>query len=291
MNTQSMKPLDAVTEWRIEKRKAERKALCYILTVNLVLIAALTTTVFFLPRIIEAYSVSRSAKDEFVSEKADRLLNSYKTASLLVFEQKEELERPRMEMDHYFDIFPSPSYPQDVSFWHDYEGWYSSGSWAAYEAWGHAYDLYYQGKIHGATAGRWCTFFAQMWFYDMYGFNSSGYSGGTGSGAQFASTVYNTALYYDEEGNLCHYFEYGDQPMTMGIVSVYNSYNPDGHVLCVDEVDYINGLITISEGNADGNGDVRIRQTMSLDTFYYLNPGYRVYVNPTPELINSLKES
>ena len=78
--------------------------------------------------------------------------------------------------------------------------------------------------------------------------------------------------------------------MTMGIVSIYNSYNPEGHVLCVDEVDYFNDTITISEGNANGNGDVRIRQTMSLSDFYYLNPGYRVYVNPTPELINMLKD-
>ena len=76
--------------------------------------------------------------------------------------------------------------------------------------------------------------------------------------------------------------------MTMGIVSIYSSTNPDGHVLCVDEVDYFNNTITVSEGNVSGYGDVRIRQTMSLDTFYYLNPGYKVYVNPTPELINMI---
>ena len=291
MNVQSTKEIDAVTQWRLEKGKAERKVLCYILTINLTLIAVFATSIFFLPRIINAYSTVRANKVMFAAEQADRLLNGYKSASLLVFEEKEELTQPTLEMDHYFEIFPSPSYPQDVAFWHEYAGWYSPGSYAAYDAWGHAYDLYYQGKIHGATPGRWCTFFAQMWFYDMFGFNSCGYSGGTGSGAQFASKVYNTALYYDEEGNLCHYFEYGDKPMTMGIVSVYTSYNPDGHVLCVDEVDYVTGMITISEGNAYGSGDVRIRHTMSLDTFYALNPGYRVYVNPTPELINSMKEN
>ena len=63
----------------------------------------------------------------------------------------------------------------------------------------------------------------------------------------------------------------------------------DGNLSRKDEVDYLNDTITISEGNAYGSGDVRIRHTMSLSQFYALNPGYRVYVNPTPELINMIK--
>ena len=264
------------------KKKYEHKALTYILTLNLLLITITVLTVFSLPRIVNAYTIARSNSTDYAVDRAAQILTNYRNVSLSLFEEEE------IALEDHFNIFPEPSYPEDVSFWHEYSGWYSPGSYAAYEAWGHAYDLYYAGKIHGATTGRWCTFFAQMWFYDQFGFNSSGNSP-TGSGSTFASTVYNTAVYYDEEGNLCHYFEYGDRPMTMGIVSIYNSYNPDGHVLCVDEVDYFNNTITISEGNAYGCGDVRIRQTMSLSTFYYLNPGYRVYVNPTPELINMIK--
>ena len=268
---------------KLLSKTARQNALRYILAVNIVLCMIVAIAFFSLPKMIQAYSVSKTNKTDFAMDKAEKELLRYKDASLKAFEEEKEYQ-----IEDFFNIFPAPSYPADVSFWHDYEGWYSPGSYAAYAAWGHAYDLYYAGKIHGATAGRWCTFFAQMWFYDQFGFNSSGWTP-TGSGAQFASTVYNTAVYYDEEGYLQHYFEYGDKPMTMGIVSIYNSYNPEGHVLCVDEVDYFNDTITISEGNANGNGDVRIRQTMSLSEFYRLNPGYRVYVNPTPELINMLK--
>ena len=271
-------------ESKLLQKNAKRRALNYILAVDVLLLTIIMIALFSLPNIIQAYTVSKNNRTDFSIDKAEKTLLNYKNASLLPFEEEDK----EYTIDDFFNIFPEPSYPENVAFWHEYEGWYSPGSYAAYDAWGHAYDLYYAGKIHGATAGRWCTFFAQMWFYDMYGFNSSGWSP-TGSGAQFASTVYNTAVYYDEEGTLCHYFEYGDQPMTMGIVSIYNSYNPEGHVLCVDEVDYFNDTITISEGNANGYGDVRIRQTMSLSTFYYLNPGYRVYVNPTPELINMIK--
>ena len=76
----------------------------------------------------------------------------------------------------------------------------------------------------------------------------------------------------------------------MSIVSTMNSHDGSGHVLCVDEVDYLNGTITVSEGNVSYGGDVRLRQTMSLSTFYALNPGYKVYCVPTMELLNMLKE-
>ena len=274
--------LEIINDSTFLKTKYERKALTNILTLNLLLITITCTIVFSVPRIVNAYTNVRNNSSDFAVEKAVQVMANYRDVSLSPFEEEE------VALEDHFNIFPEPSYPENVRFWYDYSGWYSPGTYAAYAAWSHAYDLYYAGKIHGATAGRWCTFFAQMWFYDQFGFNSSGISP-TGSGSSFASTVYNTALYYDEEGNLCHYFEYGDRPMTMGIVSIYNSYNPDGHVLCVDEVDYFNNTITISEGNAYGCGDVRIRHTMSLSEFYYLNPGYRVYVNPTPALIAMIK--
>ena len=171
---------------------------------------------------------------------------------------------------------------------HMYSGWYTGYSIPGNRIWNHAYDLSRKGLIHGATAGRWCTFFAQMWFYDVFGFNSSG-NGGTGNGNEFASTVYNRAVYYDEEGNLKHYFRYTDHPEPLTIVSVYSSLS-EGHVLCIDEVDYENGTITISEGNANGNGDARMREVMSLERFYALNPGYKVYVTPTEELLKMISE-
>ena len=170
-----------------------------------------------------------------------------------------------------------------------YSGHYSGSSVPGRRTWAHAYDLYYSGKIHGATAGRWCTFFAQMWFYDVFGFNSSGNSA-AGNGNTFASVIYSTAVYRDEEGNLKHYFRYTDHPETMSICSIYRSSLPEGHVLCIDEVDYENGTITVSEGNCNGVGDVRIRQTMTLSQFYANNPGYKVYVTPTEELLKMISE-
>ncbi len=271
-----------LSDTQILQKPAERKALSYILAVNILMLTIVATAFFSLPKIIEAYSIAQNNRTDFAMDKAEWLMNSYRDNILSVFEEDHSLD----SIEAHFGIFPEPSYPEGVEFY-EYSGWYSPGAYPAARAWRHAYNLYYAGKIHGATAGYWCTFFAQMWFYDMFGFNSSGNSA-TGSGASFASTVYRTAVYYNEEGELCHYFEYDDKPMTMGIVSIYSSTNPDGHVLCVDEVDYFNNTITVSEGNVSGYGDVRIRQTMSLDTFYYLNPGYKVYVNPTPELINMI---
>ena len=267
---------------KLLRKTPEHRALRYILATNILLLVICTIAFFSIPKMIQAYSYSQTSRNEYEINSAELLLNGYRENTLKVFEEDEYLQT----IEAHFEIFPEPSYPEWLGFY-DYKGWYSPGAYPASAAWRHAFDLYYSGKIHGATAGYWCTFFAQMWFYDMYGFNSSGNSP-AGSGATFASKVYNTAVYYDEEGNLQHYFQYDDKPNTMGIVSIYNSYNPDGHVLCVDEVDYFNNTITISEGNVNGYGDVRIRQTMSLDTFYYLNPGYKVYVNPTPELIEKI---
>ena len=267
------------------KKKSERKALAYIFSVNIILLVIILIATFSLPKIIEAYTTAQYNRTEYAMDRAEELLNRYRDTSLALFEKDEE----EKSIEDYFNIFPQPEYPEDVDFY-QCEGWFSPGSSVTRAAWRHAYDLYYSGKIHGATAGRWCTFFAQMWFNDMYGFNSSGNSP-TGDGSQFVYTVYETAVYRDEEGNLKHYFEYGDRPMTMGIVSIRNSYLPEGHVICIDEVDYFENTITVSEGNVNGCGDIRIRHTMSLDTFYRIYPGRKTYVNPTPELIAMVSEN
>ena len=265
---------------RLMKKRADQKALTYILTASIILITVTAIAFVSLPKIINANSVSQTF-NTYEVELALKKMNGYRDTTASLLEDNEE--KPG-----FFEIFPEPEY-KTGTYLYEYSGWFSSGSAVTYSAWAHAYDLYNRGLIHGATAGRWCTFFAQMWFYDVYGFNSSGNSP-AGDGAQFASTVYANSVYYDEDGNLCHYFEYGNKPMTMGIVSITNVYGGSGHVLCVDEVDYINNTITVSEGNVSGYGDCRIRQTMSLDTFYYLNPGHKIYVNPTPELINMISE-
>ena len=265
---------------RLMKKRADRKALTYIVSASIIVITIVAIAFVSLPKIISANSVNETF-NTYEVEMAVRKLNGYRDTTVSLLEDNEE--KPG-----FFDIFPSPEY-KTGTYLYEYSGWFSSGSGVTYAAWAHAYDLYNRGLIHGSTAGRWCTFFAQMWFYDVYGFNSSGNSA-TGDGAQFASSVYANSAYYDEDGNLCHYFEYGNRPMTMGIVSITNVYNGSGHVLCIDEVDYINNTITVSEGNVSGYGDCRIRQTMSLDTFYYLHPGHKIYVNPTPELINMISK-
>lgn len=186
------------------------------------------------------------------------------------------------------DVLPSPVYHSESNYYL-YSGTYAQWQLPARKAWAHARSLYYQGLIHGSSFGTQCTFFAQMWFYDIYGFNSSG-NGATGNGKNFASTVYQVNTYYDENGILKHWFEYGKGPQTMGIVSVSYPSNEAGHVICVDEVDYLNGMITISDGNITNNGDVRIRQTMTLSRFYSLYPGHYTFVNPTKELLETMKQ-
>ncbi len=272
------------TETKNSNKKYGTSSRRYIVAMNTLLSAMLLIVLFSLPQIIHAYGMSGNDGDAYLADMAEKVFRQYKDNSLSLFVE-EEIEAA---MEDYFDIFPEASYPDDLSFYG------ISGSFSAYSrmgnrVWNHAYELYRSGKIHGSSAGRWCTFFAQMWFYDIYGFNSSG-NQATGDGKNFASTVYETAVYCDEEGNLKHYFEYGDKPMTMGIVSIRNYSLEEGHVLCVDEVDWFNNTITVSEGNARGTGDVRIRVTMTLDEFYAMNPGRKTYVNPTPELIAMLEE-
>ena len=167
---------------KLLRKRFEHKALTYILTVNILFMMIVGIAFFSVPKMIHAYAVSKNNKTDFAMDRAEKTMINYRNVSLTPFEEEERT------LEDHFNIFPAPSYPEEISFWHEYSGWYGPVSYAEYAAWGDDYDMYNAGKIHGATAGRWCTFFAQMWFYDQFGFNSSGNTP-TGSGAQFASTV------------------------------------------------------------------------------------------------------
>ena len=281
MEVKNTKELEhIISSYRLNKTSTT-KVLINILIVNVVLVS-LAYIAFFHMRVVYARNIRNSSFNDYEKKIADELLESYTDTSL--YKDFDEVEFISKE-----DMIVKTVYHSDCNYYM-YSGHYSGSSVPGRRTWAHAYDLYYSGKIHGATAGRWCTFFAQMWFYDVFGFNSSGYSA-AGNGNTFASVIYSTAVYRDEEGNLKHYFRYTDHPETMSICSIYRSSLPEGHVLCIDEVDYENGTITVSEGNGNGVGDVRIRQTMTLSQFYANNPGYKVYVTPTEELLKMISEN
>ncbi|MBQ6478504.1 MAG: hypothetical protein IJI44_03955 [Erysipelotrichaceae bacterium] len=268
----------------VEKRKqTENPSLTDMLKIAIITTAAVYFLLFSVPRILYAYSGSDARIDFEQTYHAEKLLYGYMDTSLDFFDEYEE------EPELIENILPYPIY-HSVSNYYMYSGVYSLGSLPARKAWAHAYDLARQGLIHGASTGYQCTFFAQMWFYDIYGFNSSG-NGGSGDGKNFAYKVYQTHTYRNEEGKLCHWFELGKEPKTMGIISISGIANENGHVICVDEVDYANDMITFSDGNYMNKGEVRIRVTMSLSEFYRTNPGRYTFVNPTLELLETLKEN
>lgn len=136
--------------------------------------------------------------------------------------------------------------------------------------WQRAIQMRRENKIHGSTTDPFggCTLFAQMWFYDHYGFNSSG-NGSSGNGKSFAQKVINT--YPDK-------FERGKSPAPGGLVSL--QYGQYGHVMCVDAVNYEDGTITISDANHTSSGGVRIMETMTLADFYTKWKAVYVYANP-----------
>ena len=281
MEKENRKELERIlSSYRLNKTSTTR-VLINILILNVVLVSA-AYIAFFHIRTVYARNFKSTSFNEYETKLINEMFNSYTDISLT--KDPEEAEFISKE-----DMIVKTVYHSDCNYYM-YSGHFSGGSVPGSRTWAHAYELYYSGKIHGATPGRWCTFFAQMWFYDVFGFNSSGY-GAAGNGNTFASAIYSSAVYYDEEGNLKHYFKYSDHPETMSIVSIYSSHLPEGHVLCVDEVDYENGTITVSEGNCNGVGDIRIRQTMTLSQFYANNPGYKVYVTPTEELLKMISES
>lgn len=262
------------------RNKDTRKEVFFNITaVNIALIIFIYVALFCMPDIIYASTAANTVYHPYEIVMAKRTMKNYHDVTLDLFTEEE----PKINLE---DLIPHPTYSYSDSNYYMYSGHYAKYSIPGNKAWSHAFSLRRRGLIYGADASYQCTFFAQMWFYDIYGYNSTGY-GPSGNGEQFAMNVYLNSAYYDEEGNYKHYFELGNKPATMGIVSIYSSAQ-GGHVLCVDEVDYENNTITISEGNVTGIGDVRIRQTMSIDRFYALNPGYKVYANPTQELIEKV---
>lgn len=270
------------TAVRQNTKNTEYIPLIDILTIAIITAAAVYFLLFSLPHIIYAYTVN---DDQIGFEEiyhADKLLKGYTDVSLDFFGEYEE------EPELIENILPYPVY-HSASNYYMYSGVYSVGSLPARKAWAHAYDLSRKRLIHGASRGYQCTFFAQMWFYDIYGFNSSG-NGGSGDGKNFAYKVYQTHTYRDEEGKLCHWFELDSEPKTMGLISISGISNESGHIICVDEVDYVNNTITFSDGNYRNKGEVRIRVTMTLEQFYRTNPGRYTFVNPTLELLETLKE-
>ena len=264
----------ALTETYKEYKKEILKQVLTYLSTTILSAFILYIGIFCMPKFIYAYAKPTQV-NEFEEVKSIQRLSSYSDNLLQAFEQEE----PDLE-----GLLPEPVYHSDSN-WYLYSGYYTKWSTPGSKVWAHARDLYYRGLIHGADTDYQCTFFAQMWFYDIYGFNSSG-NGPSGNGDTFAMRVYETAVYYDENGELHHLFKIDDHPETMGIVSI-SAGNP--HVLCVDEVDYRNDTITISDGNVMGSGEVRLRVTYSMSEFYRVNPGRYVFVNPTDELLEMLK--
>ena len=254
-----------------------KQTLSYIILAGIMLMVVAGIGIFSVPSFVSAYSISSTNVNGFNTNRANTLLLDYANNSTALF-SKEDFDLSQ------FDIEPvKPVYHSDVNYYM-YSGYYGYGTIAANKAWSHGLDLFSRGLIYGSDPYQ-CTFFAQMWFYDIYGFNSTGY-GPSGNGDTFARRVYDINVYYDEDGNLQHYFKIDDHPETMGLVSI-SGRTP--HVLCVDEVDYENGTITISDGNVNGGADVRIRKTYTLQEFYAVNPGYYTFVNPTKEMIDIVK--
>ena len=142
--------------------------------------------------------------------------------------------------------------------------YYSFDHPVAQQMWAHADYLHANGLIYGSTTNYFqgCTYFAQMWFYDVWGFNSS--AGKSGDGAHFYENV--IKAHPDK-------FELGYSPSAGGVASL--SYN---HVVCIDYVDYENDIIIISDGNYRAGG-VRIRNQMSLSEWMSNNRGAK-YANP-----------
>ncbi|MBO7677452.1 MAG: hypothetical protein J6S49_08060, partial [Erysipelotrichaceae bacterium] len=210
MEDRNRRELEKILSSYSLNKTSTTKVLINILIVNVVLVS-LAYIAFFHMRIVYARNLKASSFNDYQSHIADEMLESYTDTSL--YKDLDEVEFISKE-----DMIIKPVYRSDCNYYM-YSGHFAGSSIPGYRTWAHAYELDNSGLIHGATPGRWCTFFAQMWFYDVFGFNSSG-NIATGNGNTFASTVYATALYRDEEGNLKHLFRYTDHPEAMSIVSI-----------------------------------------------------------------------
>lgn len=156
------------------------------------------------------------------------------------------------------------TYQQDIDYYTYANGSYRLGSPQANYFWGHARYLYDNGLIYGAYTNYQCTYFAQMWLYDVYGINQGIAGRGSGHGGNFASVLIDA--YPDM-------FEWGKEPTGGGIASVGYAGDRYGHVICIDETDYANNRTTYSEGNYDSKGGIRIRITCTFEQFHDKWPG------------------
>ena len=256
-------------EYRSLKEK-DSLNLEYIYIKGILVIYAVLILPFVLPSLVLAEE-NQELAGNIVD--AEVYMNVYRSISLRMIEEEEYPE---------FEVV-EPDYNTDCNYYL-YSGYYSFYEKPAQKVWRHALDLYRKGLIHGANPNYQCTFFAQMWFYDIYGFNSTG-NRASGNGKDLAYRIYQTNVYYDEEGNLQHYFELSSKPKSLSILSISGISESSGHVICIDEVDYENNTITFSDGNVTNSGDVRIRITMDIDEFYRENPGRYVFATPTLELL------
>ena len=247
-----------------------RKYFLNILAINIPLLVLISILVLLLPNSISAKDDEEIEINNIVE--AEKYLNNYRNLSLNNYSEKEELV---LEKDYTITYNTNCNY-------YMFSGYYSYYERITQRVWNHGIDLYRKGLIHGSDPYQ-CTFFAQMWFYDVYGFNSTGIFP-SGNGGDLAYRVYEINTYYDENGEYRHYFTLDTKPKTGAIVSVTGISNPYGHAMVVDKYDEETNMITFSDGNVTNNSDIRIRVTMSLDEFYYQNPGYYVYANPTDEL-------
>ncbi|MBR4420985.1 MAG: CHAP domain-containing protein [Erysipelotrichaceae bacterium] len=238
---------------------------------NSVVFLLICTASFVMPKIIYAYT--KPVPEDQIAQ-AEKYLCNYRDISLSIFEAKEIVIE---------DTVIRPEYHSDCNYYL-FSGYYTLSQRLTKRVWSHARSLYRQGLIHGSTTSYQCTLFAQMWFYDVYGFNSTR-NMSSGNGGDVAYRVYLANTYYDEEGNLKHYFRLSKEPESMSILSINGMRNPYGHVICIDEVDHENNTITFSDGNCTNKGDIRIRVTMTIDEFYRKNPGIYTFAVPTEELL------
>lgn len=239
------------------------------------------------------------------------LLFSYYRSSMALYNSNQEINSFNDVLD--FD-FTAPitatgktgtlEYPSRALDYNSIVGDYSRDSSVGRYVWNHAYDLRNAGLLGGSSDDYQCTFFAQMWFYDVYGWNSSGPSlSSSGNGNEFTQIVYDAWTYEDENGETQHYFEFADAPCAGGLISIdYFLTSGDagayGHIICCDEVNYEEGYIVVSEGNYNGDGAVAIRHKYTLDDFYAKHNGYMSFLAPTGKaleetgvVIKDLKES
>ena len=110
--------------------------------------------------------------------------------------------------------------------------------------WGIINKLRATGVIGNDTAAFNCTAFAEYWFYENYGYDGLG-----GDGKNMVRNL--LALSNNPNSKAYGKWYQGSEPAPGGIISMGNLTDAN-HVLVVDAYDKERGIVTISEGNANG---------------------------------------